>query len=437
MKIPLEFERLSKRDLIRLILVEREAFDKRIDELERRLLAYENAHTPSSKQDKRKYPKREKTGNWVGRPKGYKGSTREVPEPTESKTLSLEVCPDCQISLGKPERIQRKVIEEIPEPQPLRVIEFFIPHYHCKNCDKEVVPSHPELPSEGRLGNNLQAQISLMKYEDRLPYRKIVQTLNRQHCLSLTPATVLDITRRVADKLRSVYEEIKEEVKNSSATNADETGIKVRGEKWWAWIFVTTASVLFLIRKSRGQKPIEEALGENYQGILGCDGWASYPKCVEKIQRCWAHLLREAKWYAEKYEGQARLLYKGLCKIFKRIQKITTETCKAWKTRTHNWCKKEIQSWINASKAHKELKKFITKIENGSEHWLTRIQHPEIEPTNNKAERALRELVVQRKISSLWNQKGITIKETIMSVLATWQLKGLNTFSMLRQTLSS
>ena len=44
---------------------------------------------------------------------------------------------------------------------------------------------------------------------------------------------------------------------------------------------------------------------------------------------------------------------------------------------------------------------------------------------------------VQRKISGLWNEKSIRIKETIMSCLATWRLRGLNTFSMLRQILSS
>lgn len=432
MKIPPHLDGLSKREIIRRYLL----LEARVEELEKRLLAYENAHTPSSQQ-KGKYPKREKTGNCVGAPKGHPGTTREVPEPTESKTLCLDVCPCCHGSLGEPKYVQRRVIEDIPDPQPLRVIEFFIPHYYCKHCDKEVIPTHPELPSEGRLGNNLQAQISLMKFEDRLPHRKIVQTLNRQYKLSLTPATILDVTRRVADKLKGIYEGIKQEIKKSLQCNADETGIKIRGEKWWTWVFITLTSVLFMIRPGRGQKTIKEALGENYQGILGCDGWTSYPKCVEKLQRCWAHLLREAKWFAEKYEGQARLLYQGLCKIFNRIKKVTTETKQSWKTRTHNWAIKEMQQWINASKAHTELRKFITKLENGLEHWFTCIQHPEIEQTNNRAERALREIVIQRKISSLWNQKGAIIKETIISALATWNLRGLNTFSMLRQTLSS
>ena len=50
-----------------------------IQELERRLLAYENAHTPPSKD--RRYPKREPTGNPIGAPKGHQGTTRSTPEP--------------------------------------------------------------------------------------------------------------------------------------------------------------------------------------------------------------------------------------------------------------------------------------------------------------------------------------------------------------------
>ncbi|MDP2907374.1 MAG: transposase, partial [Nanoarchaeota archaeon] len=64
--------------------------------------------------------------------------------------------------------------------------------------------------------------------------------------------------------------------------------------------------------------------------------------------------------------------------------------------------------------------------------------HPEIEPTNNKAERALREFVVQRKITgTLRNEKGTRITETIMTAIATWKLQGHNPYRMLKTTLSS
>ena len=406
----------------------------KIEELEKRLLKYENPNTPPSQQ--RKYPEREKSNNKIGAPKGHPGITREIPKPNRFKELKLKRCPDCGKRLGRPRSIYKKTIIDIPDPQPLKITQFTIPHYFCNGCNKEVIPRDEELPNEGIFGPNLQAEVTLMKYEERLPHRKIADSLTRRYGLQLMPATSLDITRRVADKLQETYDNIKKQVKESLQVNGDETGIKVKGKQYWTWVFVTLTAVLLLIRANRGQKTIKEVLGKDYNGILTCDGWSSYPTCVKRIQRCWAHLLREAKWYAEKYEGTARDIYNELCRIFIKIKKITVNTVQGVRTRTYNWCMKEMKYIIGRCNAYTELRDFATKLKNGLEHWFTCVLHPEIEPTNNKAERALTEIVVQRKISSLWNEKGVRIKETVMSVLATWRLRGLNTFSMLRQTLS-
>ena len=147
-------------------------------------------------------------------------------------------------------------------------------------------------------------------------------------------------------------------------------------------------------------------------------------------------MLREAKWYAEKHEGQSRLVYKWLCEIFVRVRKAKVYT-KTGLTRTYNCGIKQMQRCINICKGYTELRKFANKIENGLEHWFTCLLYPEIEPTNNKAKRAIREIVIQRKISKLRTEKGTMVMGIIMSVLATWRLRGLNTYSLLRQTLSS
>ena len=81
--------------------------------------------------------------------------------------------------------------------------------------------------------------------------------------------------------------------------------------------------------------------------------------------------------------------------------------------------------------------KFVNKVRYGFKHWFTFVVEPGVEPTNNKAERALREHVVQRKIiGTLRNEKGVRIHETIMTMLATWKQQNLNTFEQLRLHLS-
>lgn len=82
--------------------------------------------------------------------------------------------------------------------------------------------------------------------------------------------------------------------------------------------------------------------------------------------------------------------------------------------------------------------KLATKIERGMDHWFTFVTKEGVEPTNNKAERALREHVVHRKIiGTLRNEKGTYIHETVMTMLATWKERGLNTHDEMLKILRS
>jgi len=80
----------------------------------------------------------------------------------------------------------------------------------------------------------------------------------------------------------------------------------------------------------------------------------------------------------------------------------------------------------------------VGKIRNGLHHWFTFVTDPDLEPTNNRAERALREHVVQRKIiGTLRNRKGMQIHETITTMLATWNQKGLDPHQQMHKTIRS
>lgn len=88
--------------------------------------------------------------------------------------------------------------------------------------------------------------------------------------------------------------------------------------------------------------------------------------------------------------------------------------------------------------ANENIRKLIGKISNGFEYCFTFVIHPGVEPTNNRAERAIRGHVVQRKIiGTLRNNKGTSIHERLMTVLATWSQQRLDSLQMLRLKLSS
>ena len=161
-------------ELVEQLKNENELLKAKIKELEARLAQYENAHTPPSLRRGRNR-KKDQDKNDKGKPGqkvGHKGSTRPYATPDRQVEVTMDRCPDCGTDLGAPFRIDSKIIEEIPEPQPIIVTEYKIAHYRCPCCRKEVAAKDPGCPHEGKFGNNVIVQATLLKYEDRLPHRK-------------------------------------------------------------------------------------------------------------------------------------------------------------------------------------------------------------------------------------------------------------------------
>lgn len=416
---------------------EKEVLEKENKELKRILTVFINPHTPPSKQlFKKRVPQASKK---LGAPRGHEGATRKTPEPTDTENHFLTKCPKCNDLLGKPFDIEERIEEEIPEPQPVKATKHIIGFYDCKNCG--VVTAETGLPKEGSFGKNILTHTTLMKYDDRLPARKVVNTLNRSHLLALTHSTVLNIVQRVVKSVQHAYEQLKIQVRTFFNIYIDETGVKVQGKQFWIWIFTTITMTLFVIRKSRHCKVIEEVLGENFQGVINCDGWETYKTYNDKngkvkIQRCWAHPIREVKALAEKYE-EVKPLNKWFNDIYVMVCKARESGKPQYKrVKLKEKCEKELRRWLDVTKPYKELKTFRTKIENGFENWFTCIIHPEVEPTNNRAERMLREEVVLRKITgTLRNEKGTTANEVMMSLITTWKQQNKNPFLELRALL--
>jgi len=417
---------------------ENELLQARIRQLEAQLANYENAHTPPSlrRGGTRKTSQKRGVKGKPGQKKGHKGVTRPRVEPDKHVEVTTERCPDCGTELGDPFRVESRIIEEIPEPQPVIVTEYKIAHYTCPCCRKEVVATAAGCPKEGIFGNNTIAQTALQKYEDRLPHRKIRNALKRQYGLDISPATILDLTRRAADAVQSEYEAILDRIRTAEVLYVDETSIKVQGKKHWIWAFTTPAETFVVIRKSRGTKVLMEVLTRRFKGMIVCDGWKPYARFTNRIQRCWAHLLRESKDLAEK-SAEAVPLHRALRSLYRKLNAALEEDPPPG-VRRRLWymARATLKRWIRREYVSEKVEKFIGKIENGFEYWFAFVIHQGVEPTNNRAERALREHVVQRKIiGTLRNEKGTSIHERIMTVLATWAQQGLNSFQMLRARL--
>jgi transposase len=426
-----EMERLKR---------ENKLLKDQIAKLEARLAKYENAHTPPSLKRGRKRKKDYDEGNRgkPGQKVGHRGVSRPLASPDKEVEVTADRCPECGTELGDPVRIESKIIEEIPEPQPIIITEFKIAHYRCPSCHKEVAASNPNIPVEGRFGNNVIAQTTLLKYEDRLPHRKIQNALRRLHGLNICPATILDLTRRAADAVQPQYDAILDKIRDAPILYVDETSIHVQGKKHWIWAFTTPSETFVVIRKSRGTKVLLEVLTRRFEGIIVCDGWKPYAKFTERLQRCWAHLLRESRDLADKIE-EAVPVHEALRDLYEELTEAL-ENNPPPEVRMELWgeARVKLRQLVTKDFNNVKVRKLIGKISNGFEYWFTFVIQPAVEPTNNRAERALREHVVLRKIvGTLRNNKGTSIHERIMTVLATWKQQELDPLQIIRSSLAS
>jgi hypothetical protein len=100
--------------------------------------------------------------------------------------------------------------------------------------------------------------------------------------------------------------------------------------------------------------------------------------------------------------------------------------------------KRRLRYWLGKDYESKEAKRFILKVRNGFDHWFTFVLVPGLESTNNRAERSLKEPVVQRKIIGTFrNGKGTWIYETMMTLLASWKQRGLNPYEAMAESLTA
>ena len=426
------------------------AQQQEIEQLEAHLKQYENPNTPPSKQggaakspggdgqdgDEDEESEEDDAGgdpdaasdSSPGRSEGHEGTTRPPPEPEETIRVDQGYCPDCEQILSNPDNYVSRTVIDVPLPVPTTVVEFQLGKHNC-SCGNEVVAEHPDCPEKGRFGPNILAQTALGRFHQRLPNRKQAELFDWELDLPISHRTIYNLTKRVADRLRPAYNDIKEKIRESEVVYCDETGFPVDGEQHWAWTFVTDDEVLFWVDESRGSQVLEDVLGEEFaeDSTLSCDGWSAYPSYHTKLQRCWAHLLREAEYVAERYEEAERLseelhaLHDDLTTFLEGDLSASAREQKRAEASLH------LEGLIREDYEVREVQQLMKKISNGLGHWLTFVTEPGVDSTNNRAERALREQVVLRKMfRTLRSEEGVQIHETITTMLATWKRRGLD-----------
>ena len=118
---------------------------KQIEELKAKLAKYENPHTPSSAQRYKKKSKSCNSSKRRGAPHGHRGATRPTPEPDRVVEVTADLCDHCGSTNLEECGVEKQVIEEIPPPPKIEVIQFNRHKYKCRGCGHEFTAKDAEL----------------------------------------------------------------------------------------------------------------------------------------------------------------------------------------------------------------------------------------------------------------------------------------------------
>lgn len=381
-----------------------------------------------------------------GRKPGFRGTQRQLPAQIDHDiNVPLDPnCPRCSCPLDRPLPLTQ-YIEEIPPLRP-EVTRLTTWQATCPCCGKEVRSTHPLQVSQAQgaagihLGPRATALATVLKTHFGLPMRKVSGILKQGFGLSLSAGGLSHLLHRVAQKARPQREELLEQIRSSPAVYADETSWYVGQPGDWLWVCTTPQYTLYHVDSSRGRPVIEKLLGVEFAGTLVTDCAAIY-KCLPWRQhKCIAHHLR---WLeaCRLLEDMQDLSYLDAWKTFWQdvigLAHARDDLPAAAFDEQHATLRTRMTALIEQQVHQTGDRKFQTRMRNAQKHLLGCLEH-RVEPTNNRAERAIRPAVIARKVScGNKTQRGAATWEILASQCATLYQQGLDLLTHFTQIVLS
>jgi len=279
----------------------------------------------------------------------------------------------------------------------------------------------------GGFGPRVQAITALCTGAYHLSKRTTQQVMIDLFGLPLSIGTIVNLEEATAQAVAEPVAEARAYVQAQPAAYLDETGWREGRQRVWLWTAVTAWVTVFVIRLSRSGKVAQELLGERFWGALVTDRWSAYTWYPTwRRQLCWAHLLRDIEAIIERggrsqeigeaLRAQVRQMFHWWHRVRDGTLAPTTFAKYMWPVR------REIERLLDAGQTCG-----VPKTEGTCrEIWKLRqalwtfVRHPEVEPTNNAAERAIRPGVLWRKGSfGTHSPEGSRFVEAMMTVVAT------------------
>ena len=416
---------------------------------------------PSSDGPGFKPPARRKgSGRKRGGQPGHPGTGPEL-LPIERVDEMIDHHPDACRRCGSllegedPDPLRHQVIE-IPPITPV-VIEHRLHRLVCPCCSTSTCATLPADVEASPYGPRLSSLVGLLGSVFPLSFSKTQALLDQLLGVEISRGAIAKVRERLSAALARPMQEALAFARQEPVAYVDETGAPTgnadgnnpTGKRGWQWVMVTAVVTVFIQGLSRSTAAAIELLGSSFGGIVVSDRFSAYNHLpTQQRQLCWAHLIRDLTAIAERpgasAEFGAQLLglqqqlfdhwhrYKDGTIDWPALQQSCRPIRQAFEATLQQVVelgaqRRERTPWASTVRTCRKLLKVTGAL------W-TFLEIEGIEPTNNAAERALRQSVIQRKIShGVQSTKGAICRSRLLTVTTSLRQQGRDVWQFLEQ----
>jgi transposase len=373
----------------------------------------------------------------------YRRATPKEEEVTDEKHYSIDCCPDCGEALAHLREAVRYLEDIIiPALSGLKIVEKQrIETGFCPRCRKwhSAIPIQKQVCS---LGANVRKRIVYCITIAGQSFEKIARDLEDTFGVAVSDGEMTHILATEAMKLLPEYHDIDVRICGSPAAHYDETSHPVQkegqGQHGWVKTASDTSDTIYRLGQTRGKGNAKALIHHRDQPII-TDDYAAYDGLSDKHGLCWAHPKRKFQDLAESgtLTDERRLhcqkFYECFRMLLRDVKTIVASPYDRIRRQEEASRFRPLIAALMTPSAHDPTKLATLKktFLGNTEHYLLCVLERNIPMTNNKAERAIRPLVIKRKISfGSKTQKGADVMSILLSVcLTTWWKKPKNFYA--------
>lgn len=383
---------------------------------------------PSSDGFKKPKPKslRSKTGKAQGGQQGHNGKTlHQVEEPDEIETHHVDHCHQCGYSLENvPCRFEKRQLFDIP-PMEIHVTEHRGEIKSCPFCQSQNRASFPEgVKAPVQYGPQLKSLAVYLHDYQLLPYERTREMLGDLFNQPISRATIVEAECQLHQKLEPIEETIVQQLLSSPAVHFDESGLRVNAKRHWLHVASTNTLTHYTVHQKRGKEGMDAGgILPNFNGIAVHDAWKSYFNYPCDHALCHAHHLRELTGIYEQWEQQwAKEMIDLLLEMKATVEAegiLDITTILSLDQRYDRIIEMGLEedeqlnppeSLPKAKRGRKKqspAKNLLDRLQSYRSEALGFIRNPFIPFDNNQAERDVRMVKVQQKVSGTFrDSKG-------------------------------